>query len=225
MSVGADDMTDIVIQHGCSMNSIPDGKRVIIKKRYCRDDVFLGNRKDRLSYIFKKFAGNMSNVFFADGIVSVKDFLKYFCVSADLDFRRTYLFKDSQARGFQGMRAAKDIHDNIAVKEIDAHFLLPDLSVEYSFSHLCQSAGGGVSDSPESFSKESTASFIRFIFSSFRYVSSKVSRIRVPIFLCFFEANSSRVLYCFSVKSTWTRCVYFMSKYYQSDSIMSIVSQ
>ncbi len=223
MCISAQNVVDIMIQHGCSMNCVPDRDRILIQKGHCLCDVFMGYGEDWFSNIIKKFAGSMSKFFFPNGIISVKDFLKYFCIGTYLNFRGAYLFKDSQARGFQWMRAAKDIHDNITVEEVNAHLLLPDLSLEYSFSHLCQSSGGGTFVSPESFNKESTASFIRLIFSSLIYVSSMVSRIRVPIFLCFFAANSSRVWYCFSVKSTWTRCVYFMRKYYQSDSIMSIV--
>src|SRR3972149_9412605 len=121
------------------------------------------------------------------------------------------------------MSAAEGIHDNIAVKETEAHFVCPDFSFEYSFSHFSQDSGGGAGDSPASFNREATASFIRFFFSSLRYASSTASRIKVPSFLSCFAASSSRVLYCFSVKRTWTRWVYFMRKYYQNSSIMSIV--
>ena len=203
-------MANVIIQHGCSVNGIPDVDAILFQKGYRFCDVFLGNGEDRISDIFKKFACLVSEFFLVKGIVPVENFLKYLCVGADLNLRGSYLFKDFHARGFQGMGTSEGIHEDIAIEKMETHFLRPVLRRVYSSSHVSQFIGGVVEDSSASFNRESTASFIRLIFSSVRYFSSTASRTMAPSFLCSLAANSSRVLYCFSVKSTWTRCVYFM---------------
>src|SRR3990172_10085397 len=100
------------------------------------------------------------------------------------------------------MRTTEGVHDNVAVEEIETHLVCPDFSFEYSLSHFSHDSGGGAGDSTDSFNRESTASFTFLFSSSFRYVSSTVSRIRVPSFLFCLAAISSRVLYCFSVNKT-----------------------
>lgn len=224
MGIGTDYMPDVMIQHSGGMDGVSDRDSILIQERQRLLNIFMGNRKNRICDIFQKVTRLMGQVFLPNRIVSIEYLLEYFGVGADTDFGRAYLLKDPHARGLLRMGSAEDIHDDIAVKEAEAHFLWPALIFEYSFSHFPQSSGAGVGDSVASFRSESMAPFLRLICSSLRYVSSTASRIRVPSFLCLFSANSSRVLYCSSVKRTWARWVYFMKKYYHENSIESIVS-
>lgn len=100
MGIRADDMPDIMIQHGGGMDSVSDRDTILIQERHSLFNVFLGYGKNWICDIFQEVACLMGKDFFLDGVVSVKDFLKYFCVGAYLNPGRTYLFKDSNAGSF-----------------------------------------------------------------------------------------------------------------------------
>ena len=100
MGIGTDDMEDIIIQHRCSMDGISYGDRILVQKIHCLSNIFNGYRQDRISNIFQEFTCFMGNIFFTNGMVSVKYLLEYFCVSAYLHLCRAYLLKDSDTWGF-----------------------------------------------------------------------------------------------------------------------------
>ena len=100
MDIGADDMLDAMIQQGGGMDGVSDRDCILIQERHCLFNVFLGYGKNWSCDIFQELTGLMCKDFFAYGIVSVKDFLKYFCVGAYLNPVRTYLFKGSHAGSF-----------------------------------------------------------------------------------------------------------------------------
>ncbi len=100
MDIGTEDMAYVMIQHGGDMDSVSDRDCILIQESHRLFNIFMGNGENRVCDILQNVTCLMGKNFLVYGIVSVKDFLKYFCIGADLNSGVTYLFKDSDTGSF-----------------------------------------------------------------------------------------------------------------------------
>ena len=100
MDIGAEDIPDVMIQHGGGMDGVSDRDCILIQEGHRLFNIFTGNGENRVCDILKDVTCLMGKNFLVYGIVPVKNFLKYFCVGADLNPVRTYLFNDFNTGSF-----------------------------------------------------------------------------------------------------------------------------